>query len=58
MSTQSIAASEIGTDLSDDDSAQKRALAVVVWTIRGDWGRVEDGCLSLLATARKRRAKT
>jgi hypothetical protein len=51
----SIADPEACADLSDDDSAQKRALALVVWTIQGRWERVEDGCLSLLATARKRR---
>jgi hypothetical protein len=55
MSTQSIAASDPDPEISDDDPAETRALAVVVWVIQRRWDRVEDGCLSLLATARRKR---
>lgn len=57
MST-SIATPDPDPDISDDDSAQKRALAVLVWVIQRRWDRVEDGCLSLLATARRKRGES
>jgi len=42
--------------ITDEHPARERALALVWFVLTNDWDRVEDVCLSLLSTARQRRA--